>query len=222
MDRNVDEEALIKQKSPYEQKFIREHRELFSKTLNPSRYLRCPPMKIKLKQSLSSKLDPSLYRFKPRTIPLHIKEQAQQLLDDLEKQGIIRRMGPNETLEVCAPAGFVPKKSKKLRFVIDFTSLNKYIARPVHSFPSTDQIQQAIWHDTRFIACVDFPSGYFQLRLDKESQGLTVFNTEFGRYLFLRAPQGLSSSGDAFNANTDCFYSGLGKYLLKQVDDMYI
>ena len=64
--------------------------------------------------------------------------------------------------------------------------------------------------------------GYFQLRLDKESQNLTVFNTEFGRYLFLRAAQGLSSSGDAFNANTDRFYSGIGDHLLKQVDDMYI
>ena len=94
MDKDVDEESLIKQKTHYEQKFIREHRGLFSETLNPSRYLKCPPMKIKLKQSLSSKLDPSLYRFKPRTIPMHIKEQAQQLLNDLEKQGIIRRMGP--------------------------------------------------------------------------------------------------------------------------------
>ena len=28
--------------------------------------------------------------------------------------------------------------------------------------------------------------------------------------------------GDAFNANTDRFYSGHGKHLLKQVDDMYI
>ena len=60
------------------------------------------------------------------------------------------------------------------------------------------------------------------MRLDKKSQPLTVFNTEFGRYLFLRAPQGLSSSGDAFNTNNDRFYSGLGKHLLKQVDDMYI
>ena len=60
------------------------------------------------------------------------------------------------------------------------------------------------------------------MRLDKESLGLTIFNTEFGRYLFLRAPQGLSSSGDAFNANTDRFYTGIRKHLLKQVDDMYI
>ena len=72
------------------------------------------------------------------------------------------------------------------------------------------------------MAFVDFPLGYFQLRLDKESQGLTIFNTEFGRYLFLCAPQGLSSSGDGFNANTDRFYSGLRKQLLNQVDDMYI
>merc|ERR1711867_424961 len=160
--------------------------------------------------------------FKPRSIPMHIKAQAQQLLEDLVKQGIIRRMGPNKMSDVCSPAGFVPKKSKKMRFVVDFTSLNKYVERPVHSFPSTDQIGQAIRHDTRYLACVDFPSGYFQLRLDKESQGLTVFNTEFGRYFFLRAPHGLSSSGDAFNANMDRFYSGIGKHLLKQVDDMYI
>merc|ERR1712240_569203 len=112
MGRDVDEETLIQQKSPYDQKFIREHRQLFSKSLNPSRYLKCPLMEIKLKQSLSSKLDPSLYRFKPRTIPLQIKEQAQQLLDDLEKQGIIRQLGPNKTSEVCAPSGFIPKKSK--------------------------------------------------------------------------------------------------------------
>merc|ERR1712089_90530 len=57
-EKAVDEEELIKMKSPYEQKFIREFRQLFSKTLNPSRYLKCPPMKIKLKQALSSKLDP--------------------------------------------------------------------------------------------------------------------------------------------------------------------
>ena len=111
---------------------------------------------------------------------------------------------------------------KEKRFVIDFTSLNKNVERPVHSFPSTDLIQLAIRHVTCLMACIDFLSGYFQLRLDKESQPLTVFNTEFGRYLFLRAPQGLSSSGDAFNSNTDRFYSGLGSHLLKQVDDMYI
>ena len=101
-------------------------------------------MKIKLRQALSSNLDPSLYKFRPRMIPMHIKAQAQQLLEYLVDQGIIRRIGPNETSEVCSPAGFVPKKLKKLRFMVNFTSLNKYVERPVHLFLSTDQIQQAI------------------------------------------------------------------------------
>ena len=109
----VDEEELIETKTQYEQKFIREFRLLFSETLNLKRFMKCPPTKIRLKLALSSKLNPSLYRFKPRAIPLDIKAQAKQLLDDLEKQGIIHRLEPNETSDICAQAGFVPKKSKK-------------------------------------------------------------------------------------------------------------
>ena len=72
------------------------------------------------------------------------------------------------------------------------------------------------------MACIDFPSGYFQALLSKDSQGYTAFNTMFGRFLFLRAPQGLSSSGDHFNSTTDQFFSELGESLIKQVDDIYI
>ena len=72
------------------------------------------------------------------------------------------------------------------------------------------------------MASLDFPSGYFQLRLYKESQAITTFITEIGRFCFQRAPQGLNSSGDGFNSNTDRFFSGLGDWLLKQVDDLYI
>ena len=55
-----------------------------------------------------------------------------------------------------------------------------------------------------------------------DSQRFTAFNTEFGRFLFLRAPQGLSSSGDHFNCTTDQFFLGLGDWLIKQVNDMYV
>ena len=39
----ADEEALINQKSPYEQKFIREHSSLFSESFKPSMVLMLPP-----------------------------------------------------------------------------------------------------------------------------------------------------------------------------------
>ena len=81
------------------------------------------------------------------------------MLSQLESQGVIRRMKANEQSEFCAPTGFVPKKSGKLRFVIDFIALNKYVEHPVHSFPSSDQVAQGIKSSTTHLACVEFPSG---------------------------------------------------------------
>ena len=63
----VDEEELIKTKTQYEQKFIRKFRSLFSENLNPDRFMKCPPMRIHLNKALCSRLDPSLYCFKPLT-----------------------------------------------------------------------------------------------------------------------------------------------------------
>ena len=91
-------------------------------------------MRISKKKSPDKSRDPVLYCFKPRPIPLNIKPQARGMISKLESQGVIRKMKANEQSEFCAPSGFVPKKSGKLRFVIDFTALNKYMQRPVHSF----------------------------------------------------------------------------------------
>ena len=167
-------------------------------------------MHIVIKGSPDSRMDPSLYRYKPRPTLLNIKPQAKRTISELESQGVIRHIKAEEQSKFCAPAGFVPKKSGKLRFVIDFTALNKYVQRPVHSFPSSDQVAQALKVSTTHIATTDFPSGYFKALLHLDSQNLTAFNTEFGRFLFLRVPQELSSSGDHFDSTTDQFYSGIG------------
>ena len=92
----------------------------------------------------------------------------------------------------------------------------------MHAFPSSDDIARSVRSDTTHMACIDFPSGYFQALLSKDSQGYTAFNTDLGHFLFMRAPQGLSSSGDHFNSTTDQFFSRIGEWLLKQVDNMYI
>ena len=106
--------------------------------------------------------------------------------------------------------------------MVDFTALNRSVIRPVHSFPSSDQIANQIKPETRHFATLDFLNGYFQLGLQKDSQLLTTFIVKCRRYFFLQAPQGLASSGDEFNVTTDCFFQGLYTYLLKQVDDLLI
>ena len=64
--------------------------------------------------------------------------------------------------------------------------------------------------------------GIFSWACKKGSQLLTTLIVELGRYCFLLAPQGLASSGDEFNAQTDSFFQGLSTYLLKLVDDLLI
>lgn len=41
-------------------------------------------------------------------------------------------------------------------------------------------------------------NGYHAITLDKESQPLTTFITEWGRYMYLRLPQGFIASGYAY------------------------
>ena len=55
----------------------------------------------------------------------------------------------------------------------------------------------------------DAKNGYWQIPLDEESKPLTTFITEWGCYRYLRAPMGLTSSGDKFCARTDKALAGI-------------
>ena len=48
-----------------------------------------------------------------------------------------------------------------------------------------------------------YNDGYHQVPLDEESSKLTTFITEFGRFQYLRAPQGHLASGDAYTRHYD-------------------
>merc|ERR1712240_189515 len=72
---DVDEEALIEEKTEYEKTFIRKFRSIFSESLRPDRFIKAPPMEISLKNDPNSDNDPYLYRFKPRVTPAQLKSQ---------------------------------------------------------------------------------------------------------------------------------------------------
>ena len=162
------------------------------------------------------------YCYRPHSIPVNIRSEAKKLIETLVHQGVIQECLPNETSEFSAPCSFVPKKSGSLCFIVDYTSLNKFIERLTHSFPTSDDIMRSIPAETTHIGIIDFVSGYFQTPLHPDSQGLTRFISEFGSFVFLRTPQGLSSRRVNFCKISDSFFSGLHEYLFKQVDDCVI
>jgi hypothetical protein len=172
------------------------------------------PMKIKLTRDVIPKRVNIA-----RRVPLRYAKAAKDVMSDLMKKKVITRV--EEPTDWCSPAFFVPKGNGKVRLVTDYTELNKFVKRPIHPFPSTRDILQAIPSEARVFAKMDAVHGYFQLGMDTESSYLTTFLVPEGRFRYLRAPMGLNASSDEWCYHSDTIITGLD-WAMKIVDDIII
>ena len=156
----------------------------------------------------------------PRPISLWFQEPANSEIARYIKSGII--IPCDETTDWCSPAFFVPKgDGKRVRLVTDYTQLNKFVVRPVHLFPSVSDIVQSIPASSTCFAKLDATHGYFQIPLSDEASKLTTFLLPSGRYRYLRAPMGFSSSSDEWCRHSDRVVEGF-PWCKKIVDDILI
>ena len=86
---------------------------------------------------------------------------------------------------------------------------------------SAEEITQHLRPGSKYFATLDALMGYFQVPLDEESSYMTTFLLPSGRYRYLRAPMGLTSSSDEWCARSDVVIEGL-PFALKIVDDILI
>ena len=174
------------------------------------------PMKIHLRRD--TKVEP-IRILTARKIPIHHEEEANKEMDKLINQKILEKV--DHPTEWVNPSMFVKKEGGGLRLVTDFSCLNKYVKRPVHPFPTAQEVTQSIPANSKWFAKLDAVKGYHQINLDPESRDLTTILLPRGRYRYTRAPMGLSSSSDEFCARTDKALEGL-EGVLKLVDDILI
>ena len=121
------------------------------------------------------------------------------------------------TTDWCSPAFFVPKADMvRVRLVTDYAHLNKYVKRPVHPFPCTAKILQAILSTATCLAKLDF-----QLALKPKRSLITTFLLSQGKFRYLRAPMGLNASSDKWCCKSDIIVEGL-PWAKKLVDDTII
>ena len=174
------------------------------------------PMRIHLRDDVEIK--PRRHT-KPRAVPLHQKEAAEAVIQELLAKKVIVKV--NEPTDWCSPAFYVPKANGKLRLVTDFTYINRFIKRPIHPFPSSKDIMQGITSDSQVFMKIDAVHGYFQMALDEESSFLTTFIIDSGRYRYLRGPMGLSPTNDEWCFRSDRIIEGL-PWASKIVDDILV
>ena len=171
------------------------------------------PMKaIKKKDGASN---PRWYT--PIPVPFHWKKQVKADLDRDVRLGIIERVPQGEICEWCSRMVITPKANGKPRRTIDFQELNNVTSREVHHTPSPINLVAQIPAGKKKTV-LDAWNGYHSLMLDPESRDLTTFNTEWGRYRYLRGPQGFHGTGDAYTRRFDDITSGEERYL-RCIDD---
>ena len=155
-----------------------------------------------------------------RLTPHHWRKRAEEIIRKMEAKGILIRV---DEVTPAVSAGLIVKKprDKGIRFVADYTGVNKVLERNIHYFPAPQEVWQRVKKGSRFFLACDLSAGYWQCEPDYESSLLTTCLTEFGKFRFSRLAMGCSPSGDLFNQTTDSILQGM-ENMVKEVDDVLL
>ena len=151
-------------------------------------------------------------------IPVKVKAEVEKIVEDWEKEGIIRKSSSPFNFPLLA----VPKKDGSYRVCVDFRKLND------KTIP--DRYPAACMHDLiagiggkKIYSSIDLLQGFLQVPLEEGSRELTSFSTPTGHWEFVRMPFGLKGSPITFTRLVNTIFHGmLGKSIHIYMDDLLI
>ena len=111
----------------------------------------------------------------------------------------------------------VPKKDGSPRRTVDLQNLNTAIRRETHHTPSPFHTVNTIPRN-KHKTVLDAWNRYHSVPLSPEARDATTLITEWGRYRYLRAPQGFKSSNDGYTKRFDDITYGFPR-VTRIVDD---
>ena len=109
------------------------------------------------------------------------------------------------------------EKDGRPRRTVDYQYLNSLCLRETHHVPTAFDLANQVPPHT-YKTVLDATDGYHSVPLDESSQPLTTFITEWGRYMYLRMPQGFLASGDVYTSRYDNIIRDVPRKV-KKVDD---
>jgi hypothetical protein len=152
-----------------------------------------------------------------RLSPEHLDEQRKQIELLLEKKLIRPSNSP-----WGAPVLFVKKPKGEWRMCVDYRALNDATVKKTFPLPRIqEQIDQT--GNAKVFSKIDLLSGFWQIRMAKQSIEKTAFNTRDGKYEFLVMPFGLTGAPPTFQATmNNLLRDYLNKFVVVYIDDVLI
>ena len=139
----------------------------------------------------------------PIPVAHHWKKEVKEGLDRDVRLGVIEEVPAGTPTTWCARMVVAPKaKTGKPRRTVDLQAVNKVSLRETHHTDTPHRLVCTIPVKQKKTV-LDCWNGYHALKLTEAARDCTTFITEWGRYRYLRAPQGFHASGDGYMKRTD-------------------
>ena len=131
----------------------------------------------------------------PRRVPVALRTRLQAELDRTAEENIIAPV----TTPTCWVSSLVvvPKPNGKLRICLDPKDLNIAIQREHYPLPTIEDVATRL-HGAKVFTKLDVKNSFWHVELNEESSFLTIFNTPFGRFRWMRMPFGIRSAPEVF------------------------
>ena len=126
-------------------------------------------------------------------------EEASETLRTMERQGVIRRMHPDERA-LFSPDLWVRKTNGSVRPTIDLRLVNQYSETWRNVNPGVLATLRQIPHHWRVFTLLDLAQGFFHSPIDRDLQQLFGFEWDSKRWTYRVLPMGWSSTLGLFSS----------------------
>lgn len=140
------------------------------------------------------------------SIPMHWQDRVHDDLIRDESLGVIEKVPYGEPVTWCHRMVVTRKHDGTPRRTVDLSPLNKFCKRETFASEAPFHLARRIPGDT-WKTVTDAWNGFHSVPLREGDRHLTTFITPFGRWRYIRAPQGFLSSGDGYNRRFDAILS---------------
>ncbi len=161
----------------------------------------------------------SIFR-KQFNLPKARTQFIEQSLDEWLKLGVVRQSNSNYNSSIfCVPK----KQGQGLRIVQDFRLLNQHSHIDKYSMKEISECIGDIGRaNSSIFTTLDLTSGFWQMKLDPESQPLTAFTIpNRGQFHWITSPMGLLGCPASFQRLMEQVLRGL-RHILIYIDDVLI
>lgn len=144
--------------------------------------------------------------FRPRPLPLAIKDKVEQEIEKLVNMNILE---PVRYSEWGTPIVPVLKKNGSIRICGDFkVTLNPHLHVEQYPLPRIEEIFSKLYGGEEFTK-LDLSMAYQQIELEDESRKYTTISTSKGLFQYTRLIYGLASAPAIFQRIMDTLLAGL-------------